>query len=236
MLLRFLKPTIIAILGLFITIGLGLWGWFALGLPEVRTALKEVPQTCSIADDNSTDPSITQWHRDALAAVEFPQGYNPPPLPTIRFTLLPLLVASGTVTFQTGNDASATLAVMLLADLYPLERSLKRHFQTIVFADLIELTLSDQEIGNEILARTYFGMKTVGFTCAALVRYQRDVKDLSLQQLATLIGIIRGPSYYDPVKSLQRGLNRRNSVLEIWVQRGLISLHEADKAKLEPLF
>lgn len=69
-------------------------------------------------------------------------------------------------------------------------------------------------------ARTYFG---------------KDPKDLNVTEAATLIGMCKNPSYFNPVRNPERCLQRRNVVLSQMEKVGYITSSEEEQLKLEPL-
>lgn len=80
--------------------------------------------------------------------------------------------------------------------------------------------LGDGVYGVEQAARHYFGV---------------SAEDLGLAQVATLVGITRGPEYYHPVRHPERVLERRNVVLEVLAANGAVPAADAAAAREEPL-
>ncbi len=80
--------------------------------------------------------------------------------------------------------------------------------------------LGDGVYGVEQAARHYFGT---------------SARELSHAQIATLVGITRGPEYYHPVRRPKRVIERRNVVLGVMAERGVITPAEAEKAMGRPL-
>jgi hypothetical protein len=231
--LRFTRSAVLIVFGIIIFTWAGIWIWFAWDMPDARAALKTDVPACELV---STKPiEFTQLHIDALAAVEFPEGLNPPLLPSIRALLTPLVWGISGRLFHRGLDASTSLARILLVDFFPPERTIQHQLRLIVFADMIEAQLGEKEIGEALLARTYFGKKAIGLTCAAALHYRKKVDELSLAQFAMLVGLIRSPSSYDPTKLPDRAIARRNQVLDVWAQRGLSTAVDIERAKLEPI-
>jgi hypothetical protein len=231
--LRFIRSAMLVTVGLIISIWAGIWIWLAWDLPDARAALNTDAPACE-ADSIKPD-KFTQLHLDALAAVEFPDGINPWLLPSVRVLLTPLNAVTGWRLFHRQKDASTSLAGILLTQMLPPERSLKRQFQQIIVADFIEMQLSEKEIGEALLARMYFGKKAVGLNCAAASQYGKEVDEMSLAQLAMLIGRLKSPTTYDPILSPESAIARRNAVLDIWAQGGLASATDVERAKLDPI-
>jgi hypothetical protein len=231
--LRFIRSAMLVTVGLIISIWAGIWIWLAWDLPDARAALNTDVPACEAVSTKSTE--FKQWHLDALAAVEFPDGLNPPLWPSVRALLTPVIWGISGRLFHRGRDASTTLAGILLGQTSPPERTVKRSIVQIVFADMIEMQLSEKDIGEAFLARTYFGKRAIGLGCAAASHYGKEVDVLSLAQFAMLIGRLKSPTTYDPIRSPERAIVRRNAVLDIWAQRGLASAPDVERAKLEPI-
>jgi penicillin-binding protein 1B len=70
---------------------------------------------------------------------------------------------------------------------------------------------------------------------AAWFYFDRPVQELRLPQVALLIALIKGPSYYDPRRHADRALERRNLVIDILLRRGVITPEQAQQAKAAPL-
>ena len=65
--------------------------------------------------------------------------------------------------------------------------------------------------------------------------FDKNVQDLTLDEAATLVVIIRSPAYYNPRKYPERVLERRNDVIDIMLKEGFIVDVQARSAKLAPL-
>ncbi|MGD8594684.1 MAG: penicillin-binding transpeptidase domain-containing protein, partial [Gammaproteobacteria bacterium] len=65
--------------------------------------------------------------------------------------------------------------------------------------------------------------------------FEKPVHKLRTDEIAMLVGIVKGPSYYSPRRSPERALERRNLVLDLLVSQGDISQVEGESAKAEPL-
>ena len=69
-----------------------------------------------------------------------------------------------------------------------------------------------------------------GFGLAAKFYFNRDVKELTNAQMALLVAIIKGPSYYDPWRHPQRAIDRRDLVLRLMFEQNFISKPAYEKA------
>ena len=117
----------------------------------------------------------------------------------------------------------------------PHDRTNSYLVKTLVLHSIVKARLNRTEIAKVILDRSYLGKGAYGLGCAAATRYGKRVSHLSLAQFAMLIGLIRGPTDYDPDHHPDRALKRRNDVLDIWLANGIATKQQVDAAKLEPL-
>ena len=75
----------------------------------------------------------------------------------------------------------------------------------------------------------------VGIKTAAKTYFGKDPNDLTVDESATLIGMCKNPSYFNPVRNPERCVQRRNVVLSQMEKVGYLSPEEADQLKLQPL-
>ena len=133
---------------------------------------------------------------------------------------------------QGGSTITQQLVKMIF--LSP-KRTLSRKLKEFVLAKQIEEKLSKEDILELYLNYAYFGQGAYGIKTAAWVYFGKDLKDLTLPEIALLIGLIKAPSYYDPFKHPERAIKRRNIVLTNMYKLGFINLVEYTKAISSPL-
>lgn len=116
-----------------------------------------------------------------------------------------------------------------------LERSYKRKILEAFLAQRIEKHFSKPEILELYLNRIFFGANFYGVQAAARGYFGKDVKELSIEESATICGLIKSPNNIQPVKHPQRALKERNYVLDRMATEGTLTVVEAEKLKLKPL-
>jgi penicillin-binding protein 1B len=94
---------------------------------------------------------------------------------------------------------------------------------------LFEMYVNEMNLGH----RGSFEINGVGEASQAF--FGKDFKQLDLAECATLAGMFQRPSYYNPYRSPERVIERRNVVLDSMVETGAITQSEATRAKAEPL-
>lgn len=137
-------------------------------------------------------------------------------------------------------QGGSTLTQQLVKNFFlSNERTLWRKANEAVMALLLEWHYSKDEILEAYLNEVYLGQEGPraihGFGLASRFYFDRSVGELDLPQVSLLVGLVRGPSYYDPRRYPQRALARRNRVLDIMTEQGVISVAAAGRAKQAPL-
>lgn len=119
------------------------------------------------------------------------------------------------------------------------EQTLTRKFNEILYALLIEARYDKATILEAYLNQVYLGQRGAqaihGVAAGAEFWFARDLRDLSTEQVALLVGIIRGPSFYDPRRNPERAKERRDFVLGEMLETELIDKAEYDRAIKAPL-
>lgn len=119
------------------------------------------------------------------------------------------------------------------------EQTYSRKFNEILFALLIEARYDKRTILEAYLNQVYLGQRGSqairGVAAGSEFWFGRDLRDLSTEQMALLIGIIRGPSWYDPRRNPERATERRNFALAKMLETDLIDKAEYERARKAPL-
>ena len=119
------------------------------------------------------------------------------------------------------------------------ERTLKRKISEAIMALLLERHYSKDEIlttyANEIFLGQDGNRAIHGFGLASQFYFRRNIQDLAPEQIAVLVGLVKGPSYFDPRRNPDRCLKRRKVVLDVMLAQGLIKQEEYDRAIASPL-
>ena len=118
-------------------------------------------------------------------------------------------------------------------------RSWTRKLNEIAMAIYLEQRLSKAEILEHYLNDANLGQRgnqaVLGFTAASRHYFDQDIQDLRPSQVALLIAVLRGPSWYNPWRNTDRATARRNQVLDQFYATGLISRSQLTVEKAQPL-
>ena len=137
-------------------------------------------------------------------------------------------------------QGGSTLTQQLVKNFFlDSERTLSRKLKEAVMAILLEYHYSKDEILTAYINEIFLGQDgnraVHGFALASQFYFRRDLNDISVGQLATLIGMVKGPSAYDPRKHPDSCKARRAVVLRIMFEDNLLSQDGYDRALTEPL-
>lgn len=134
------------------------------------------------------------------------------------------------------TQGASTITQQLARQTFKLlERSYKRKILEAFIAQRIEKNFSKTEILELYLNRIFFGVNFYGVQAAARGYFGKDVKELSVEESATIVGLIKSPNNIQPVKHPQRAMKERNYVLERMSIEGTLTKEEAAKLKKKPL-
>jgi penicillin-binding protein 1A len=84
------------------------------------------------------------------------------------------------------------------------------------------------------LNRVYLGENTYGVEDASRRYFEKHVSDLSLDEAALLVGLIRSPNHDSPINRPDRAVGRRNWVIDQMMAEKTVSKEEAERAKEAP--
>ncbi|MBR4800064.1 MAG: transglycosylase domain-containing protein [Clostridia bacterium] len=111
------------------------------------------------------------------------------------------------------------------------KRTLTRKLKEIAIASKLEKKYEKDEILSMYLSVIYFGNGIYGAKQASKYYFEKDVKDLTIAESATLAAIVKNPSKYSPNKNPEAAKTRRNSIIDKMCEQNFISLDTAKSEK-----
>tara|TARA_Y100001970_G_C14221369_1_gene852893 strand:+ start:334 stop:2553 length:2220 start_codon:yes stop_codon:yes gene_type:complete len=180
--------------------------------------------------------SIPKQLRDALILMEDREFYSHPGI-NIQATFRALLVNILSLSTQQG---ASTITQQLARNMYNnktakhyigSDKHIKRKIKEFITAIKIEQTYTKSEILELYFNSVYFGHGNYGVQSAATYYFGKDVSELDLDECAILIGLLPAPARYSPINHPERCIVRKNLVLSIMLNYGVISKNEYDIAK-----
>jgi penicillin-binding protein 1B len=118
-------------------------------------------------------------------------------------------------------------------------RTLGRKIEEAIMAVLLERRFSKADLMNAYINEIYLGQDgrraIHGFGLASQFYFGKPLAELQLHEVVTLVAVVRGPSYYDPRRNAGRALARRDLVLKLMAEEGVITPEAARRAAEQPL-
>ena len=134
------------------------------------------------------------------------------------------------------KQGASTITMQLARNLYfGFEQTYARKIKEALTAVQIERTYAKNEILEMYLNFNFFGSNAYGIKSGARRYFDKPVEELEIQEAAMLIGILKGQTYYTPIRHPERSLQRRNVVLSMMVDNGKLTKIEFDSLKQLPL-
>jgi penicillin-binding protein 1B len=137
-------------------------------------------------------------------------------------------------------QGGSTITQQLVKNFYLDNRqTLGRKLNEAIMALLLESHFRKQEILETYVNEVYLGQDgnraIHGFGLGSLFYFNKPLNELQPHEMALLIALVKGPSYYDPRRRPERVRERRNLILDEFASEGLIPAEQAEAAKKRPL-
>ncbi|NLY04217.1 MAG: penicillin-binding protein, partial [Campylobacter sp.] len=113
------------------------------------------------------------------------------------------------------------------------EKKIDRKIKEIILSLKLENELTKEKILEIYLNEVYFGHGYYGVRTASLGYFRKELSDLTLKEMAILVGLPKAPSSYDPTRHLNLSISRANRVIERMYEIGWISKTEYSLATME---
>ena len=239
------------------------WLWFAAALPVlfVVYVLLLIPFTPSISDIRKAklEQPAQILSADGKLIGEFKRSNRQwVPLEQISPAVVKALVATedhrfyehhgmdftrtvGSVIHTLGGNpqGGSTITQQLARNLYPTEigraRNVNRKLKEAITAFKIEALYTKDEILETYLNTVPFLYNAYGIEMAARTYFDKPAARLTVLESATLVGMLKGNAYYNPVINPDRAIARRNTVLSQMVKRGELKDDEFERLKKRPM-
>ncbi len=144
--------------------------------------------------------------------------------------------------FKAGRtvQGGSTLTQQLVKNMFlTRDKTLWRKVNEAIMALILEYRYSKDQLLEAYINEVYLGQNYAngiyGFGLAADFYFGKSIQSLTSEQMAMLIGQVKGPSYYDPWRFPKRTIKRRDLVLRLMYQQEIISQHEFERALESPL-
>jgi penicillin-binding protein 1B len=137
-------------------------------------------------------------------------------------------------------QGGSTLTQQLVRSYFlTTDQTLSRKLREAAMAIALELHFTKADLMNAYVNEIYLGQDgqraVHGFGLASQFYFGKPLAELDLSEVALLVAVVRGPSYYDPRRHADRVKARRDMVLKVLLEQGVIKQAEADAALKRPL-
>jgi len=134
------------------------------------------------------------------------------------------------------REGGSTITMQLARNLFlTRERTLNRKIKEAILALRIERMYSKDEILQMYFNQIYFGDGAYGVQAASRIFFGKNIEELNLPECALLAGLPRNPREYSPRRHPEVALRRRNLVLSLMRDEGIVTKEEYESAANAPL-
>ena len=250
--LRIVKYLSIGLLSLFIAaflLGGGVFLYYANKAPELSESKLVATTSSKIYDSkneliadlgaerrvNAQSSEIPTDLVNAIVSIEDHRFFTHRGLDSIRIAGAFLRNLSSRGGLQGGSTLTQQLIKLTYFSTSTADQTLSRKVQEAWLAIQLERTATKQEILTYYVNKVYMSNGNYGMQTAAENYYGKDLKDLSIPQLALLAGMPQAPNQYDPYSHPEEALERRNLVLSEMQKHGYLTAEQYETAINTPI-
>lgn len=250
--LRIVKYLSIGLLSLFIAaflLGGGVFLYYANKAPELSESKLVATTSSKIYDSkneliadlgaerrvNAQSSDIPTDLVNAIVSIEDHRFFTHRGLDSIRIAGAFLRNLSSRGGLQGGSTLTQQLIKLTYFSTSTADQTLSRKVQEAWLAIQLERTATKQEILTYYINKVYMSNGNYGMQTAAENYYGKDLKDLSIPQLALLAGMPQAPNQYDPYSHPEEALERRNLVLSEMQKHGYLTAEQYETAINTPI-
>jgi penicillin-binding protein 1A len=252
--LHFKRKHLILFVGLFMSIMLAVWFsvYIINGLPTLEQLENPKPELATkiYSADGEVLDQFAYKNRTRVTLSKLPPGLIKGLVATEDKDFynhwgvnLPRFIRQMCINVVTFRQAGAsTITQQLARNLYKLQirhetmfdkitRKIREFFTSVQ----IERRFTKNEIMEFYLNVAYFGKNAYGIESASQAYFGKPAAEMSTPEYTLLIGMLKGPSYYDPFLHAERAFGRRDIVISQMVKEGLITEETAQQARADSL-
>ena len=172
---------------------------------------------------------------NAIVSIEDHRFFNHRGIDSIRIAGAFLRNLSSNGGLQGGSTLTQQLIKLTYFSTSTADQTLSRKVQEAWLAIQLERTATKQEILTYYVNKVYMSNGNYGMQTAAENYYGKELKDLSIPQLALLAGMPQAPNQYDPYSHPEVALERRNLVLSEMQRQGYLTAEQYETAINTPI-
>lgn len=115
------------------------------------------------------------------------------------------------------------------------DRTVERKLKEAILAIRIERTFSKDKILELYLNEIYLGIGSYGIAAASLNYFNKELKDITIEEAAYLATLPKAPNNYHPIRHTEKAVARRNWIIGQMYENGYITKEQAEEARAKPL-
>jgi penicillin-binding protein 1A len=132
-------------------------------------------------------------------------------------------------------QGGSTITQQVAKSFLSSERTIERKIREAILARRLERRYAKRDILTLYLNQVFLGHGAYGVAAAARVYFDKPVGDLDVGEMALLAGLVRAPSRFSPLASLDAARTRRDQVLGAMVASGYLTDDEANRWRARPV-
>ncbi len=134
------------------------------------------------------------------------------------------------------KEGASTITMQLTRNVFELsDKTLDRKMLEAVLAQRVERHYNKATIFTQYVNRIYYGENCYGIARAAAHYFGKSVSELNLVECATLVGLVRAPSIFNPCNSMESAMTVKEETLDRMLELGYITQEERDAAVEAPI-
>lgn len=201
-----------------------------IGYSTYSSALKDKPLISQIDEVTSDEhfvkfSDMSEYYRDAVIAVEDHRYYDHGPVDFIAIARALYVNITNWDLREGGSTITQQVAKNII---FSQDETLTRKLGEIFAAYDLEKNYTKNEIFELYVNTAYFGEGFYGIYDASMGYYNKEPKDLNLDEASMLAGVPNAPSVYAPTVNPELAKERQSHVLKKMVEYGYISQEEAN--------
>ena len=175
---------------------------------------------------------LHQYTKDAFISIEDKEFYNHKGLNKKRIVKAMI----NNIKSRKLKEGASTISQQLIKNTHlSNEKTFERKLKEMALTKKLENNFSKDEILESYLNIIFFGNNCYGLESASKYYFNKDAKDLNLNESCTLAGLIKSPTKYSPILNYDNCLQRRNLVLSEMEKDGKITVDEKLSTQNQPI-
>lgn len=211
-------------------------------LPDINEAVSRTrqPSTTIISENGNEITTFGSVYSEVIAVKDLPQYVPDAVISTedrrfyshFGFDAISFTRAMVTNVFRRRYaQGGSTITQQVAKNLFLTpQKSIKRKVQELLLAFWLEDKFTKEQILTLYLNRVYLGAGTYGIEAASQKYFQKSSRDLNLKEAAVIAGLLKAPSYYNPISSEKRAVERATVVLQNMVNNETITKMQMQNA------